>query len=59
MMVREVQLNGVEEVLVGIARESRPALTLGNPPFPFSDGAHWSRPSPPLRLVRPADCVVG
>ncbi len=46
-MVCEVQLYGIEELLVGIARELRPALTLGNPPFgTFSDGAHVSRPRP-------------
>jgi hypothetical protein len=45
-MVCEVQLNGIEELLVGLARELRPALTLGDPPFAFSDGAHWSRPRP-------------
>lgn len=35
--MREMQLNGIEEVLVGIARESRPALAVGNPPLPFID----------------------
>jgi hypothetical protein len=45
-MVCEVQLYGIEERLVRFARELRPALTLGDPPFAFSDGAHWSRPRP-------------
>ena len=44
MMVCEVQLNGIEEILIGIARELRPALALGYPPRPFSHGAHWPRP---------------
>jgi hypothetical protein len=35
--MREVQLDGVEEVLVRIARELRPALALSNPPLPFID----------------------
>jgi hypothetical protein len=35
--MREVKLDGIEEVLVGIARESRPALAMGNPPLPFID----------------------
>ena len=35
--MREMQLDGIEEVLVGIASESRPALTFGNPPLPFID----------------------
>ena len=35
--MREMQLDGVEEVLVGIASESRPALAMSNPPLPFID----------------------
>jgi hypothetical protein len=35
--MREVLLDGSEEVLVGIAGESRPALAFGNPPLPFID----------------------
>ena len=58
-MVCEMQLHGIEELLVGFARELRPALALGDPPLAFSDGAHWSQPLPWLHLVRPADCVVG
>lgn len=54
-MVCEMQLYGVEELLVRSTRELRPALALGDPPLAFSDGAHWSQPPPSLRLTRPAD----
>ncbi len=57
-MVREMQLHGIEELLVGFTRELRPALALGNPPLAFSDGAHWSQPLPWLHLVRPARSVL-
>ena len=46
-MMCEVQLYGIEEILVRIARELRPALTLSNPSCgTFSDGAHASTPRP-------------
>jgi hypothetical protein len=35
--MREMQLDGFEEVLVSIARELRPALAVGDPPLPFID----------------------
>jgi hypothetical protein len=54
-MVCKVQLYDIEELLVGSARELRPALALGDPPLAFSDGAHWSRPSSWPHLMRPAD----
>lgn len=54
-MVCEMQLHGVEELLVRSTRELRPALALGDPPLAFSDGAHWSQPAPSLLLTRPAD----
>ena len=38
MMVCEVQLNGVEELGIGIAGESRPALAAGDPSMPFNHG---------------------
>jgi hypothetical protein len=59
MMVCQVQLNGTEELLIGIARESRPALTLSDPMFALSDGAHRSRPRPSLNQLRPVECVFG
>src|SRR4051794_25316911 len=39
MVVCEVQLNGVKELLIGIACEYRPALTIGNPPVLSNHGA--------------------
>jgi hypothetical protein len=36
----EVQLNGIEELVIGIARESRPALALSYPSLPFSGRHH-------------------
>src|SRR5438270_10669923 len=59
MVVCQVQLNGTEERLIGIARESRPALTLSDPSLALSDGAHRSRPRPSLYQLRPAECVFG
>jgi hypothetical protein len=35
--MREMQLDGIEEVLVRIAGKSRPALAFGNSPLPFID----------------------
>jgi hypothetical protein len=39
MVVCKVQLNGVKELLIGIACESRPAFAIGDPPAPFNHGA--------------------
>ena len=37
MVVREMLLNRIEELLLGCARELRPALAVGDPPVPFDD----------------------
>ena len=35
--MREMELDGIEEILVRIARELRPALAMGNPSLAFID----------------------
>jgi len=40
MVVREMPLNRFKELLVGAARESRPALALSDPPLPSADRSH-------------------
>lgn len=59
MVMCEMLLNGIEEELIGIAHELRPALALGYPPVPANHGAHLSRPLPSQHLVRPAESVFG
>jgi hypothetical protein len=60
MMVCEVSLHRIEELLIAVSRESRPALAVGNPSVPFGDHGHmawslrWSWAS-----LRPADDVDG
>jgi hypothetical protein len=40
MVVCEVSLHCIEEVLIGLSRELRPALAVGDPPVPFVDRGH-------------------
>ena len=41
MVMCEVPLSRFEELLLGIAREARPALAVGDPTVPFRDLGHW------------------
>src|SRR5205085_11623996 len=60
MVVCEVSLHRIEELLIGLSCESRPALAVGDPPVPFVDRGHmsWSLRSCWASL-RPADDVDG
>ena len=40
MVMCEVPLSRFEELLLGIAREARPALAVGDPTMPFRDFGH-------------------
>jgi hypothetical protein len=40
MVMCEVTLSRFEELLLGIAREARPALAVGDPTVPFRDLGH-------------------
>jgi hypothetical protein len=40
VVVCEVSLHRIEELLVRIARELRPALASSDPPLPFADRRH-------------------
>ena len=55
-MMREVPLSRIEELLLGIASELRPALTVGDPAGPFVDRSHfvqtWRLCVPARRCVR-------
>jgi len=44
MVVCEVSLHRIEELLIGLSCESRPALAVGDPSVPFVDRGHmaWS-----------------
>jgi hypothetical protein len=58
MMVSEVSLRRVEELLLGIACEARPALAICNSSVPFGDGGHVSFiVAARLNLQRPAEGV--
>jgi len=58
-MMCEVQLNGLEELTIGFARELRPALTLGYAPLPFDGCHHRSQPLPPADALAPRRVVSG
>jgi hypothetical protein len=56
MMMCEVPLSRVEELLLGIASEARPALAIGDPPVPFRDFGHLAFVIAACRLPeRPAE----
>jgi hypothetical protein len=56
MMVSEVSLSRVEELLLGIAGEARPALAIGNPTVPSGDCGHMAFVIAAWRhLERPAE----
>ena len=44
MVVCEVSLHCIEELLIGLSCELRPALAVGDPSVPFVDRSHmaWS-----------------
>jgi hypothetical protein len=42
MVMCEVSLGRIEELLLGIAREARPALAVGDPAMPFGDSGHMA-----------------
>jgi hypothetical protein len=57
-MVCEVSLSRVEELLLRIAGEARPALAVGNSSVPFGDRGHMALVNATLRhLLRPAEGV--
>ena len=62
MMVCEVPFDRVEELGVGITREVRPTLALGDPALAFADRCHLGRSvsvRPSGTSLRPADRFVG
>ena len=56
MVMCEVPLSRFEELLLGIAREARPALAVGDPTVPFRDLGHMAFVIAAYRLLeRPAE----
>ncbi len=60
MVVREVSLHCIEELLIGLSCELRPALAVGDSLMPFADRSHcvWSLPCS-LASRCPAERVDG
>ena len=59
MMVREVSLRGVEQVLLRIACELRPALAVSDPPVSIRDRGNLPPVDATLRrlVLRPAENI--
>jgi hypothetical protein len=58
MMVCEVSLRRIEELLLGIACETRPALAVRDSSMPFGDSGHMAFIAAAWRhLQRPAEGV--
>jgi len=44
MVVCEMPLHRIEELLIGLSSETRPALAVGDPPVPFVEGGQTDLP---------------